>query len=186
MASLACSAPGRIEPREVTPAGRLQAKLRGETGRAPTIRRVGLRSTTTERSAPPRLVNATVALLLRGAGVFWRAVLTCSGSSSIKPAAISTCASTSSVSPRAAKIASSRVGGSCFTRRGPYFVFQVVLIFKILKFRTSLASRYRDAITNMVRCTLNARTLTFVGESPARRVALPQFDGAIGENRIAP
>src|SRR5579872_1962984 len=60
--------------------------------------------------------------------VFFTSAVTVSIGIPISDAAISACSFGSSVMPAAAKIASSRVGGSCRTRRGPYFVFQSWLI----------------------------------------------------------
>src|SRR5262249_43893390 len=59
---------------------------------------------------------------------FSTATRTFSTGMSISAAAISACCCGSSVSPLAAKIASSSVGGSSRTLRGPYLVFQALLM----------------------------------------------------------
>src|ERR1700690_371017 len=59
---------------------------------------------------------------------FFTSAVTASIGMPISDAAISACSLWSSVMPAAAKIASSSVGGSRRTRRGPYFVFQSWLI----------------------------------------------------------
>src|SRR5579864_3320730 len=59
---------------------------------------------------------------------FFTSAATDSIGSPISDAAISACSLWSSVMPAAAKIASSNVGGSRRTRRGPYLVFQSWLI----------------------------------------------------------
>src|ERR1700722_16977754 len=59
---------------------------------------------------------------------FFTSTVTASIGRPISEAAISACSLWSSVMPDAAKIASSSVGGSHRTRRGPYLVFQYWLI----------------------------------------------------------
>src|SRR3954447_25162864 len=138
------------------------------------MRRVVLRSTTTERSVPPRLVNASVAAGLRGTGNFMIAARTSSTGASISPAANSICSWTSSVSPRAAKIASSRVGGSWRTRRDPYLVFQVVLIAKAFALFSIPASHYHRFAATQQDQWCNAQVVTQVIEITSfteRRVA---------------
>src|SRR5580704_8866063 len=102
------------------------------------MRRTGLRSTMTEREprAPPP--TSTTLIVFRGEAAAITASLTFSGARPIREAAISTCADTLSVRPWAAMIASSSVGGSCRTRREPYFVFQVFVVIS----RPSLSSTY--------------------------------------------
>ena len=75
-------------------------------------RRAGLRSTTMVRGAEAGPANATDLMTsLRGGNP-------------ISEAAISACSLSSSDKPWAAAIASSSVGASRRTRRGPYLVFQ--------------------------------------------------------------
>src|ERR1700733_280477 len=86
------------------------------------------RSTTTERCAPCSPVITRVAERAWTRLVFFTSAVTASIGRPMSDAAMSACSLKSSVMPAAAKIASSRVGGSRRTRRGPYFVFQSWLI----------------------------------------------------------
>src|SRR5262245_4235617 len=69
---------------------------------------------------------------------------------SISAAAISACSCGSSVSPLAAKIASSSVGGSHRTRRGPYSVFQDLLMVPLFLLPLTFAAFNQTVL----RCTI--------------------------------
>src|ERR1700742_188119 len=86
------------------------------------------RLTTIERCAPCSPAITRVAERDDDRAIFLTSNSTVSSGIPIKDAAISACASRSSVMPIAAKMASSSVGGSRRTRRGPYLVFQSSLI----------------------------------------------------------
>jgi hypothetical protein len=68
----------------------------------------------------------------RDGTVLSNAARTCSPGKPIKEAAMVTCSAGSSVRLWAAMIASSSVGASSRTRRGPYFVFQTLLLFLLM------------------------------------------------------
>src|SRR5947209_4475520 len=98
------------------------------------------------RGADAGPVNTTDVLTsFRGGAVLRKAAWTSSYGRPISAAAISACSSSSSDRPWAAAIASSSVGASCRTRRGPYFVFQACSLFLLMnliflaRFRRHLA-----------------------------------------------
>src|SRR5579864_5636362 len=101
---------------------------------------------------------------------FFTSAATDSIGSPISDAAISACSLWSSVMPAAAKIASSNVGGSRRTRRGPYLVFQSWLI-------AHLCFGERHLRSAMLHCNMKLVRQSSYGGSRAEMISLDRRVG---------